>query len=84
MTRLKINEKLQAMYSEIFEIELPVDKNISIKQIGGNSIEITRLQSRIKQEFGVRLGMAKLMKHSSINAMEEIIIQEFQKHGENK
>jgi amino acid adenylation domain-containing protein len=69
-----IEQKLAEIWSEILDIR-PIGKRDKFLELGGNSLQATRIISRIIHTFQVRLSMQSLLAAATIAEMAVLITQ---------
>ncbi len=71
--RNKIEETLVLIWSEVLNIEGPIGIDDHFFQMGGHSLKVTGLVSRIHKLFNVRIPMAEIFKRPTIRGLSEYI-----------
>ncbi|MFE5663510.1 amino acid adenylation domain-containing protein [Streptomyces niveus] len=65
--------KLAEIWHELLDPELEIDIHASFFAVGGNSLKVTQLASRIRAAFGVELELRQLFVRSTIAQLAELI-----------
>ncbi len=67
-------EKLSKIWKSVLEVS-EIKRDDSFFDLGGNSIKLTRVQSKIKDEFDLEIDISKLFQFVSIDELSEFIYE---------